>query len=81
MRLYPLLDRAIREQIKTARKAAGLTQRGLSDKLGRRNNYIQNIESGRQSVSVSASELHMIAVACNATGAKLLAKAVRVKGR
>ena len=79
MRLYPLLDRAIREQIKTARKAAGLTQRGLSDKLGRRNNYIQNIESGRQ--SVSASELHMIAAACNATGAKLLAKAVRAKGR
>jgi transcriptional regulator with XRE-family HTH domain len=75
MRLYPLLDRAIREQINAARKAAGLTQRGLS----RRNNYIQNIESGRQ--SVSASELHMIAVACNATGAKLLAKAVRAKGR
>jgi len=79
MRPYPLLDRAIREQIKAARQSAGLTQRGLSEKLGRRNNYIQNIESGGQ--SVSASELHMIAVACNATGAKLLAKAVRAKGK
>ncbi len=79
MRLYPLLDRAIREEIKAARQAAGLTQRGLSDKLGRRNNYMQNIESGRQ--SVSASELHMIALACNSTGAKLLARAVRTKGK
>jgi transcriptional regulator with XRE-family HTH domain len=75
MRLYPLLDRAIREQIKAAREASGLSQRELSEKLKRRNNYIQNIESGGQ--SVSASELHMIAVACNKTGAALLAKAVR----
>jgi transcriptional regulator with XRE-family HTH domain len=74
MRRYPLLDRAIREQIAAAREAAGLSQRGLSEKLKQRNNYIQNIESGQ---SVTASELHMIALACNSTGADLLARAVK----
>jgi transcriptional regulator with XRE-family HTH domain len=80
MRRFPLLDRAIRDQIAAAREAAGLTQRGLSEKLQRRNNYMQNIESGGQ--SVTASELHMIALACNSTGPKLLAGAVKAtKGR
>ena len=75
MKRFPVLDRAIRQEITTARTAGGLTQRELSAKLRRRNNYIQNIESGRQSIGVA--ELHVIARACGATGAELLANAVR----
>jgi hypothetical protein len=47
----------------------------LCAKLKRRNNYIQNIESGSQ--SVGAAELHFIARACGATGAELLGRAIQ----
>ena len=57
------------------RTACGLTQRQLCAKLKRRNNYIQNIESGLQ--SVGAAELHVIARACGATGAQLLGRAIQ----
>jgi len=40
-----------------------------------RNNYIQNIDSGTQ--SVGAVELHIIARACGSTGPGLLARAVQ----
>ena len=50
-------------------------QRELCAKLKRRNNYIQNIESGRQ--SVRAAELHIIARACGSTGAELLGRAIQ----
>jgi hypothetical protein len=43
MKRFPVLDRAIRQEIIAARTASGLTQRELSAKLRRRNNYIQNI--------------------------------------
>ena len=79
MKRFPVLDRAIRQEIIAARTASGLTQRELSAKLRRRNNYIQNIESGRQ--SIGAAELHVIARACGATGAELLASAVRTAER
>jgi ribosome-binding protein aMBF1 (putative translation factor) len=80
VRRYPVLDRAIQDQLAAAREAAGLSQRGLSEKLKRRNNYIQNIESGGQ--SVTAAELHVIAVACDTSGPDLLAKAIRAtKGK
>jgi len=59
MKRFPVLDRAIRQEIIAARTTSGLTQRELSAKLRRRNNYIQNIESGRQ--SIGAAELHVIA--------------------
>lgn len=75
MKRFPVLDRAIRQELIAARTASGLTQRELSAKLRRRNNYIQNIESGRQ--SIGAAELHVIARACGTTGAELLASAVR----
>ena len=75
MKRFPGLDRAIREQIAAAREACGMSQRELCDKLRRRNNYIQNIESGIQ--SVGAAELHVIAKACGSTGAELLARAVQ----
>lgn len=52
-----------------------MSQRELSAKLKRRNNYIQNIESGIQ--SVGAAELHIIAKACGSTGPELLAGAVQ----
>ena len=52
-----------------------MSQRELCDKLRRRNNYIQNIESGVQ--SVGAAELHVIARACGSTGPDLLARAVQ----
>jgi ribosome-binding protein aMBF1 (putative translation factor) len=80
VRRFPVLDRAIQEQIAAAREAAGLSQRGLSEILKRRNNYIQNIESGGQ--SVTASELHVIALACDSSGPELLARAIRAaKGK
>jgi ribosome-binding protein aMBF1 (putative translation factor) len=72
---FPVLDRAIRQEIAAARAASGLSQRELRAKLRRRNNYIQNIESGSQ--SVGAAELHIIARACGATGAELLARAIQ----
>jgi len=72
---FPALDRAIRQEIAAARAAKGLTQRELCAKLRRRNNYIQNIESGRQ--SVGAAELHIIARACGSTGAELLGRAIQ----
>jgi transcriptional regulator with XRE-family HTH domain len=73
---FPVLDRAIRQEIVAARAASGLSQRELCIKLRRRNNYIQNIESGSQ--SVGAAELHIIARACGSTGAELLARAIQV---
>jgi ribosome-binding protein aMBF1 (putative translation factor) len=75
VRRYPVLDRAVSEQIAKARESVGLSQRELSSKLGRRNNYIQNIESGGQ--AVTASELHVIAAECGTTGPELLTRAVR----
>jgi transcriptional regulator with XRE-family HTH domain len=72
---FPALDRAIRQEIAAARAAKGITQRELCAKLRRRNNYIQNIESGRQ--SVGAAELHIIARACGSTGAELLGRAIQ----
>jgi transcriptional regulator with XRE-family HTH domain len=72
---FPALDRAIRQEIAAARVAKGLTQRELCAKLRRRNNYIQNIESGRQ--SVGAAELHFIARALGSTGAELLGRAIQ----
>jgi transcriptional regulator with XRE-family HTH domain len=52
-----------------------MTQRELCAKLKRRNNYIQNIESGTQ--SVGAAELHIIARACGSTGDELLGRAIQ----
>jgi transcriptional regulator with XRE-family HTH domain len=75
LRRYPALDRAIRQEIAAARTACGLTQRELCAKLKRRNNYIQNIESGRQ--SVGAAELHFIGRACGSTGPELLGRAIQ----
>jgi transcriptional regulator with XRE-family HTH domain len=75
LKKYPALDRAIRQEIAAMRTASGLTQRELCAKLKRRNNYIQNIESGRQ--SVGAAELHVIARACGSTGAELLGRAIQ----
>lgn len=75
MKRFPALDRAIRQEIAAARVASGFTQRELCAKLRRRNNYIQNIESGSQ--SVGAAELHIIARACSSTGAELLARAIQ----
>jgi transcriptional regulator with XRE-family HTH domain len=75
LKRYPALDRAIRQEIAAVRTAGGLTQRELCAKLKRRNNYIQNIESGRQ--SVGAAELHIIARACGSTGAELLGRAIQ----
>jgi transcriptional regulator with XRE-family HTH domain len=72
---FPVLDRAIRQEIAAARAARGFTQRELCAKLRRRNNYIQNIESGSQ--SVGAAELHVIARTCGTTGVELLARAIQ----
>ncbi len=57
------------------RIACGMTQRELCAKLKRRNSYIQNIESSRQ--SVGAAELHFIARAGGSTGAELQGRAIQ----
>jgi transcriptional regulator with XRE-family HTH domain len=66
---------AARAASSAAREASGMSQRELCEKLRRRNNYIQNIESGTQ--SVGAAELHVIARACGTTGAELLGRAIQ----
>jgi hypothetical protein len=76
MRRYPLLDRAIRDKSSRLEKPPDSQRTALSEKLKRRNSYMQNIESGGQ--LVTASELHMISMACGRRGSELLVEAERV---
>jgi transcriptional regulator with XRE-family HTH domain len=50
---YPARQRAIVAAIKTAREAAGLSQRQLAGKLGEPPNWIQRIESLERRVDVA----------------------------
>jgi transcriptional regulator with XRE-family HTH domain len=75
MQRYPSFELALGDQIAKAREKLSLSQRALSARLGRRINYIQLIECGRQ--PVTASGLSEIAIALKTTGSDLLAGAER----
>lgn len=66
------LNRAIIEVIVEAREAAGLSQRGLSERLERGAHYIQAIESGERVAPVHA--LVRIAYALGLTATEFMAR-------
>ncbi|CAN7575369.1 helix-turn-helix transcriptional regulator [Phenylobacterium sp. LjRoot219] len=51
--------RALVAVLATARKRAGVTQRGLADRLGKASSHVQRIEGGQR--RVDALELYQIA--------------------
>ena len=78
MQRYPHFEVALGEEIAKARKATGLSQRALSEKIRRRYNYISIVESGRQSLTVSG--LSEIGLALGVKGSELHARAERAAG-
>jgi ribosome-binding protein aMBF1 (putative translation factor) len=75
MQKHPVRKRAILEVVADARRAAGLSQRELSERLKEANNYIQRIESGERGLQVS--EFVEIARALDVDPTELLRKALR----
>lgn len=72
---YPARQRAIVAAIKSAREAAGISQRQLATKLGEPPNWIQRIESLERRVDVA--EFMAIAKALNANPVELFERALR----
>jgi transcriptional regulator with XRE-family HTH domain len=75
MQKHPVRKRAILEAVAEARRAAGLSQRQLSEQLKEANNYVQRIESGERGIQVS--EFIEIAQALDVDPVELLKKALR----
>ena len=71
---YPARQRAIVSALRKARKAAGLSQRQLSEKLREPPNWIQRIESLERRVDVA--EFIAIAGAVGADAVELLREAL-----
>ncbi len=71
----PARQRAIVAAIKQAREDAGLTQRQLSERLGRASNYMSKLE--RLQTRVSVVEFIEIAGACDVDPRDLFAKVLR----
>jgi len=72
---FPTRQRAIVAAIRSAREAAGLSQRQLSTKLGEPPNWIQRIETLERRVDVA--EFMAIAKAVNADAVELFRQAMR----
>jgi transcriptional regulator with XRE-family HTH domain len=72
---FPSRQRAIVAAIRSAREAAGLSQRQLSTKLGEPPNWIQRIETLERRVDVA--EFMAIAKAVNADAVELFRQAMR----
>ncbi len=72
---FPTRQRAIVAAIRSAREAAGLSQRQLSTKLGEPPNWIQRIETLERRVDVA--EFMAIAKAVNADAVELFRQATR----
>ena len=72
---FPTRQRAIVAAIRSAREAAGLSQRQLSTKLGEPPNWIQRIETLERRVDVA--EFVAIAKAVNADAVELFRQAMR----
>ena len=72
---FPARQRAIVAVIRSAREAAGLSQRQLSTKLGEPPNWIQRIETLERRVDVA--EFMAIAKAVNADAVELFRQAMR----
>jgi len=53
MQKHPVRKRAILTAVAGARRAAGLSQRELSERLGEAVNYVQRIESGERGLQVA----------------------------
>jgi transcriptional regulator with XRE-family HTH domain len=72
---FPTRQRAIVAVIRSAREAAGLSQRQLSTKLGEPPNWIQRIETLERRLDVA--EFMAIAKAVNADAVDLFRQAMR----
>ena len=72
---FPTRQRAIVAVIRSAREAAGLSQRQLSTKLGEPPNWIQRIETLERRLDVA--EFMAIAKAVNADAVELFRQAMR----
>jgi transcriptional regulator with XRE-family HTH domain len=72
---FPARQRAIVAAIRSAREAAGLSQRQLSTKLGEPPNWIQRIETLERRVDVA--EFMAIAKAVNSDAVELFRQAMR----
>lgn len=70
MQRYPAGRRAVAAVLKDARKSVGLSQRKLSERLGRLDKYGHMIESAQQ--GISAEEFMAWAWACETSGSALM---------
>ena len=75
MQKHPVRKRAILGAVADARRAAGLSQRELSERLGEAINYVQRIESGERGLQVS--EFIEIARAIDVDPVELLRRCIR----
>jgi transcriptional regulator with XRE-family HTH domain len=75
MQKHPVRKRAIAEAVSDARRAAGLSQRQLSERLGEAINYVQRIESGERGLQVS--EFIAVARAIGVDPVELLRRCIR----
>ena len=75
MQKHPVRKRAILAAVRDARRAAGLSQRELSERLGEAVNYVQRIESGERGLQVS--EFIEIARAVGIDPVELLRRCIR----
>jgi transcriptional regulator with XRE-family HTH domain len=75
MQKHPVRKRAIMEAVADARRAAELSQRQLSERLGEAINYVQRIESGERGLQVS--EFIEVARAIGIDPVELLRRCIR----
>jgi len=75
MQKHPVRKRAILGAVADARRAAGLSQRELSERLGEAINYVQRIESGERGLQVS--EFIEVARAIGIDPVELLRRCIR----
>ena len=73
--LHTAAHRELVSAVKALRKAAGLTQRGLAERLGREQNFVARIETGQRRVDLV--EWVMICRACDVDPADEVTATVR----
>jgi len=70
---------SLSKELKSIRKAKGLTIEDLSDKAGLHEKYIQTIERNHRNISISV--FVQIAKALNVSAPNILAKAMKAKAQ